>query len=67
MHLQSGDAVPSPSVSPWVVVTSTYTSATCTTGIVSSASVQDVETVTKFLSTNKQLPPFPIQWLPEAK
>jgi len=61
------NAVPSPSVSPWVVVTSTYTSATCTTGIVSSASVQDVETVTKFLNTNKQLPPFPIQWLPEAK
>jgi hypothetical protein len=61
------NAVPSPPVSPWVVVTSTYSSATCTTGVVSSATVQDVETVTQFLGAQKRLPPFPIQWLPKAK
>jgi hypothetical protein len=59
---------PSPPVAPWVVVTSAYSPTTCTTGIVSSATVADVETVTDFLKTSKLLQPFlPIQWLPDGK
>jgi len=54
-------------VVPWVVVTSAYSPATCTTGIVSSATVKDVETVTEFLKSNTFLRPFRIRWLPEMK
>jgi hypothetical protein len=58
---------PNPPVAPWVFVTDTNSPTTCTTGVVSSATVEDVETVTNFLKTSKTLPPFPIQWLSESK
>jgi hypothetical protein len=59
---------PTPPVAPWVFVTGAYSPTTCTTGIVSSATVADVEAVTSFLKTSKSLPPFlPIHWLSEGK
>ncbi len=48
----------------YVIVTSRYTPATCTTGVISSATVQQVEQVTDYLKNRtKLLPPFPIQVL----
>jgi hypothetical protein len=45
-------------------VTGKYTAATCTTGVISSATVQQIEQVTDYLKNKtKVLPPFPIQVL----
>ncbi|HTV45366.1 MAG TPA: hypothetical protein VMF05_08625 [Stellaceae bacterium] len=52
----------------YVIVTSAYTPATCTTGVISSATVQQITQVTDFLKTkSKSLPPFPIRVLNESK
>jgi hypothetical protein len=62
------NTVPKPPVAPWVFVTNAHSPTSCTTGIVSSATVEDVEAVTDFLKTSKSLPPFlPIHWLPDGK
>jgi hypothetical protein len=48
----------------YVIVTSKYTSATCSTGVISSATVQQIEQVTDYLKNKtKVLPPFRIQVL----
>jgi hypothetical protein len=48
----------------YVIVTSKYTPATCSTGVISSATVQQIEQVTDYLKNKtKVLPPFPIQVL----
>jgi hypothetical protein len=51
----------------YVVVTSKYETSTCTTGIVSSATVQQSEQITDFLKTQPDLPPFPIQVMNPTK
>jgi hypothetical protein len=67
-NLVNAAPTPTPPVAPWVFVTGAYSPAACTTGIVSSATVADVEAVTNFLKTSKSLPPFlPIHWLSEGK
>ncbi len=45
----------------YVVVTPNYDASTCTTGIVSSATVQQLEQITDFLKTQPELKPFPIK------
>ncbi len=47
----------------YVIVTSDYTSATCTTGLISSATVPQISQATAALKKAKVLPPFPIQVL----
>lgn len=47
----------------YVIVTSNYTPTTCTTGIISSATVPQIDQATEALKTTKVLPPFPIQVL----
>jgi hypothetical protein len=48
----------------YVIVTSEVAPATCTTGVISSATVQQIMQVTDYLkSGSKALPPFPIQVL----
>jgi len=44
----------------YVIVTSSYTSATCTTGMISSATVEQIDQATASLKHSKVLPPFPI-------
>ncbi|HEY3912262.1 MAG TPA: hypothetical protein VGM07_20610 [Stellaceae bacterium] len=52
----------------YVIVTSADTPATCTTGVISSATVQQITQVTDFLkSKSSPLKPFPIQVLNQAK
>jgi hypothetical protein len=48
---------------PYVVATSEYTPATCTNGILSSATVQQTEQVTELLKKSTVLPSFPLQVL----
>jgi len=45
----------------YVVVTPTYDPSTCTTGIVSSATVQNAAQLTDFLKTQPELKPFPVK------
>lgn len=52
---------------PYVIVTDTYTEATCTTGIISSATVTQIDQVTDFLKGKSKLPPFPIKVLNQPK
>jgi hypothetical protein len=47
----------------YVMVTSNYTSATCTTGVISSATVQQIDQATASLKKSRALPPFPIHIL----
>ncbi len=47
----------------YVIVTSNYTPATCTTGVISSATVAQIDQATAALKKAKVLPPFPIQVL----
>jgi hypothetical protein len=47
----------------YVIVTSNYTPTTCTTGVISSATVQQIEQATASLKKAKVLMPFPIQVL----
>ena len=47
----------------YVIVTSNYTSATCTTGLISSATVPQIDQATASLKKAKVLMPFPIQVL----
>jgi hypothetical protein len=46
-----------------VIVGDTYTPSTCTTGIISSATVVDHERITDFLKTTTELKPFAIKVL----
>jgi hypothetical protein len=48
---------------PYVIVTSNYTATTCTTGIISSATVSQIDQATEAAKASKVLPPFPIQVL----
>ena len=47
----------------YVIVTSKYTADTCTTGIISSATVQQIDQATESLKKAKVFEPFPIQVL----
>ena len=47
----------------YVIVTSKYSPATCSTGVISSATVQQIGQVSDYLKKTKLLPPFPIQVL----
>lgn len=47
----------------YVIVTSNYTPQTCTTGVISSATVPQIDQATESLKKAKVLPPFPIQVL----
>jgi hypothetical protein len=47
----------------YVIVTGNYTPQTCTTGIISSATVPQIDQATESLKKAKVLPPFPIQVL----
>lgn len=42
---------------PYVIVTDRYTRDTCSSGVISSATVDDVLQATEFLKTNQHLPP----------
>jgi hypothetical protein len=48
---------------PYVIVTSIYTPATCTTGVISSATIPQIDQATAALKNAKVFPPFPIQTL----
>ena len=48
---------------PYVIVTDSYTDKTCTTGIISSATVAQVTQVTDFLKKSTKLKPFNIEVL----
>jgi hypothetical protein len=43
---------------PYVITTDKYTADTCTSGIISSATVDSVIEVTQYLETSKELPPY---------
>lgn len=45
---------------PYVIVGNTYTSSTCTTGIISSATVKGNKEINAFLSSTDVLKPFPV-------
>ncbi|HUA76044.1 MAG TPA: hypothetical protein VMA86_00135, partial [Acetobacteraceae bacterium] len=47
----------------YVIVTGAYTPAACTTGIISSATVQQITEITEFLKKSDVLEPFPIEVL----
>jgi hypothetical protein len=47
----------------YVIVTSNYTPNTCTTGVISSATVAQIDQATASLTKTKVFPPFPIQVL----
>lgn len=51
---------------PYVIVGDTYTSKTCTTGIISSATVEGSQDITKFLKSTGKLEPYPINVLNES-
>lgn len=48
---------------PYVIVTDSYTDATCSTGIISSATVTQITQVTDFLKKSSELKPFDIKVL----
>lgn len=52
---------------PYVIVTDNYTPSTCTTGIISSATVTQIDQVTDFLKTTSELNPYPIKVLDAGK
>jgi hypothetical protein len=43
---------------PYVIVTNKYTKSTCTTGIISSATVADSERISSFIQAQRLIPPF---------
>ncbi|HEX4045816.1 MAG TPA: hypothetical protein VHZ76_09145 [Gammaproteobacteria bacterium] len=45
---------------PYVIVTDKNTATTCTTGIISSATIEQITDITDFLKTQPQPKPFPI-------
>jgi len=51
----------------YVIVTSKYAASTCTTGIISSATVTQIDQVTDFLKESSQLKPFGINVLSSPK
>jgi len=51
----------------YVIVTSKYAASTCTTGIISSATVTQIDQVTDFLKKSSQLKPFGINVLSSPK
>jgi hypothetical protein len=52
---------------PYVIVTDTYTDTTCTTGIISSATVTQITDVTNFIKASKALKPYDIKVLNSPK
>lgn len=52
---------------PYVIVTDSYTDKTCTTGIISSATVAQITQVTDFLRKSSKLKPFNIKVLNSGK
>lgn len=52
---------------PYVIVTDVYTPETCTTGIISSATVKQITQATDFLMNSAELKPFDIKVLNGAK
>jgi hypothetical protein len=52
---------------PYVIVTDSYTDTTCTTGIISSATVTQIDQITDFLNNSTELKPFPITVLNASK
>lgn len=52
---------------PYVIVTDSYTDKTCTTGIISSATVTQIGQVTDFLKGSGKLKPFDIKVLSDGK
>lgn len=52
---------------PYVIVGDTNTPATCTTGIISSATVKGIAEITDFLKTTSELKPYPIKLLPPTE
>ena len=52
---------------PYVIVTDSYTAKTCTTGIISSATVAQITQVTDFLKKSSKLKPFKIKVLNSGK
>jgi hypothetical protein len=48
---------------PYVIVTSDYGPATCTTGLISSATVPQINQATEALAKSNLMTPFPIQVL----
>jgi hypothetical protein len=52
---------------PYIIITDAYTDTTCTTGIISSATVTQVTQVTDFLKTDADLKPFDIKVLNSGK
>ncbi len=52
---------------PYVIVTDTYSDKSCTTGIISSATVDQITQVIDFLKTNADLKPFDIKVLNSGK
>lgn len=48
---------------PYVIVTDKYTTSTCTTGIISSATVQGITEISNFIQSKHLLPPFTIKVL----
>jgi hypothetical protein len=48
---------------PYVIVTDRYTKSTCTTGIISSATVQGITQISNFIQSKHLLPPFTIKVL----
>jgi hypothetical protein len=51
----------------YVIVTDTVTAATCTTGVISSATVTQIDQITDFLKTTTELKPLPVKILKAAK
>lgn len=51
----------------YIIVTDKYTKNTCTTGLYSSATVADVNQVTDFLKTQKDITPQPIKVIKSGK
>jgi len=52
---------------PYVIVTDTYTDKTCSTGIISSATVTQITQITDFLKKSSELKPFDIKVLNSGK
>ncbi|MFZ0681450.1 MAG: hypothetical protein WAM84_01060, partial [Candidatus Cybelea sp.] len=49
--------------SPYVIVTNKYSKSTCTTGIISSATVAESERISNFIQEQRLIPPFTIKVL----
>lgn len=48
---------------PYIIVTNKFTKSTCTTGIISSATVQGITSISNFIQSKNLIPPFTIKVL----